>query len=465
MRVACVPVVAPEIVRSLDERPAVQLAPRDGAFVGRERELAALVAAIDSGVRRVWISGASGLGKTELLAQLAIRCRARGAPYYWLGPHEAATPSALRAISDELGRAAGHGDRRVLLIDDFAPLRAVESWFVERFLPAIPAQITVVVADRSALPAWRGVDPHIALAPLGDVDALRYLVLRGVVDRVPSEVVALAEGIPAMLAAAADAAAGALPSGAVAECGAAFYARHDSDAHRLAIAILAAARTTPYELLELAFDDAGAARDAFAWLSRLSVVDHTPDGLRPHTLLRRACERALARHAGALWARAREVVRWFADHRIAFAVPPTAVPPHAVSPPGPPWPVAVPPPVIAPFTSAVPLATSRLPLPAARAAATPRRATPPAADAHVAADAADADEPSSALERRIAQLAKSAALSPREHEVLQLLLLGRNYAEIGTALRITPRTARFHQHNILEKIGAESRLDIVRLLL
>ena len=78
---------------------------------------------------------------------------------------------------------------------------------------------------------------------------------------------------------------------------------------------------------------------------------------------------------------------------------------------------------------------------------------------------ADATVPDGTLEQRIARLARSAALSPREHEVLQLLLLGRNYAEIGTALQITPRTARFHQHNILEKLGAESRLDIVRLLL
>jgi DNA-binding CsgD family transcriptional regulator len=70
-----------------------------------------------------------------------------------------------------------------------------------------------------------------------------------------------------------------------------------------------------------------------------------------------------------------------------------------------------------------------------------------------------------ALECRLAQLASTSALSPREQEVLHLLLLGRNYAEIGLALRITPRTARFHQHNVLEKIGAESRLDILRLLM
>jgi len=98
-----------------------------------------------------------------------------------------------------------------------------------------------------------------------------------------------------------------------------------------------------------------------------------------------------------------------------------------------------------------------LPIPALR--------EPPAAAPSATAAPSDDGDASNVLGRRIAQLARSAALSPREHEVLQLLLLGRNYAEIGTALRITPRTARFHQHNILEKIGAESRLDIVRLLL
>jgi len=42
MRVACAPVVAAELDRSLDERPALQLAPLHGEFIGRERELAEL---------------------------------------------------------------------------------------------------------------------------------------------------------------------------------------------------------------------------------------------------------------------------------------------------------------------------------------------------------------------------------------------------------------------------------------
>jgi DNA-binding response OmpR family regulator len=69
------------------------------------------------------------------------------------------------------------------------------------------------------------------------------------------------------------------------------------------------------------------------------------------------------------------------------------------------------------------------------------------------------------LLRRREQLALEARLSDREREVLELLLLGRNHQEIGTALGIAARTAKFHQMNILEKLGADSRMDLLRLFL
>lgn len=54
-------------------------------------------------------------------------------------------------------------------------------------------------------------------------------------------------------------------------------------------------------------------------------------------------------------------------------------------------------------------------------------------------------------------------LTPREREVLQLLLLGRANTDIATALGVSPRTARFHVENLLRKVGAESRLDLLRV--
>src|SRR5215467_2475267 len=103
MSSACASPVAQ--VRSPRGRVTLQLAPAEGAFVGRDRELAELVAAVRAGARPIWIAAASGVGKTELLTQLVARCREHGWRYHWLAPHEPPTPATLRAIADELGRA------------------------------------------------------------------------------------------------------------------------------------------------------------------------------------------------------------------------------------------------------------------------------------------------------------------------------------------------------------------------
>lgn len=69
------------------------------------------------------------------------------------------------------------------------------------------------------------------------------------------------------------------------------------------------------------------------------------------------------------------------------------------------------------------------------------------------------------LRARRERIADNAGLSARERQVLDLLLLGRNQEEIGLALQITPRTAKFHQARLLEKLGADSRVDLLRIFL
>ncbi|MCZ7680735.1 MAG: helix-turn-helix transcriptional regulator [Sandaracinaceae bacterium] len=66
---------------------------------------------------------------------------------------------------------------------------------------------------------------------------------------------------------------------------------------------------------------------------------------------------------------------------------------------------------------------------------------------------------------RLATLAARAGLSQREQDVFELLVLGRSLVEISTVLGITTRTVRFHQANVLAKLSADSRLDLMRLLL
>jgi DNA-binding NarL/FixJ family response regulator len=51
----------------------------------------------------------------------------------------------------------------------------------------------------------------------------------------------------------------------------------------------------------------------------------------------------------------------------------------------------------------------------------------------------------------------SAALSPREHEILILVAEGKSNREIARALVISERTARTHVSNVLTKLGLASR--------
>ena len=65
---------------------------------------------------------------------------------------------------------------------------------------------------------------------------------------------------------------------------------------------------------------------------------------------------------------------------------------------------------------------------------------------------------------RVDLLAETGGLSAREQAVLGLLIEGKTAENIGDELGISPRTAKFHQTNILQKLGVDSRLDLFRLV-
>jgi PAS domain S-box-containing protein len=64
---------------------------------------------------------------------------------------------------------------------------------------------------------------------------------------------------------------------------------------------------------------------------------------------------------------------------------------------------------------------------------------------------------------RIDAVAERGRLSERERTVLQHLLLGRSLDEIATALALSRRTIKFHQLNILQKLGVDSRVELIRI--
>lgn len=68
------------------------------------------------------------------------------------------------------------------------------------------------------------------------------------------------------------------------------------------------------------------------------------------------------------------------------------------------------------------------------------------------------------LRAKVDRLTQESLLSPRETAVFHLLLSGNTREEIAAALGIRPRTVKFHEANLLRKVGADSRLQILQLL-
>jgi len=75
-----------------------------------------------------------------------------------------------------------------------------------------------------------------------------------------------------------------------------------------------------------------------------------------------------------------------------------------------------------------------------------------------------AAEVSAVIHEKLARVAQAAQLSARERTVLDLLMRGHRADELAEELEISARTAKFHQANILKKLGLDSRADLIRLL-
>jgi len=72
---------------------------------------------------------------------------------------------------------------------------------------------------------------------------------------------------------------------------------------------------------------------------------------------------------------------------------------------------------------------------------------------------------STILHAKLDELSAGAQLSRRERDVLGHLIFGHPLEEIASSLSISQRTVKFHQTNLLQKLGADSRSDLMRLVL
>ncbi|MCA9120001.1 MAG: response regulator transcription factor [Planctomycetaceae bacterium] len=60
--------------------------------------------------------------------------------------------------------------------------------------------------------------------------------------------------------------------------------------------------------------------------------------------------------------------------------------------------------------------------------------------------------------------ARLASLSPRETQVLELLVSGKTTKRIATQLKISPTTVDFHRNNILQKMEADNLVELTRVV-
>ncbi|MDH5490810.1 MAG: LuxR family transcriptional regulator [Myxococcales bacterium] len=68
------------------------------------------------------------------------------------------------------------------------------------------------------------------------------------------------------------------------------------------------------------------------------------------------------------------------------------------------------------------------------------------------------------VRERLEILADRASLTRREREVLKVLIQGLSRTQIAETLGIQPRTVKFHEANLLRKLGVASRGEVLRLV-
>ncbi|MFO0727673.1 MAG: LuxR family transcriptional regulator [Myxococcota bacterium] len=128
---------------------------RARAFVGRGAELEVLEGLLrrDGSARLAWIYGPGGIGKTELLGELARRGQRAGLGVARL---DGATLSpSEEEIAGEI-QAAINGGAQLVLFDRFEHVGSLEPWLREILWPQLPNTLRIVIASREPPDAaWR----------------------------------------------------------------------------------------------------------------------------------------------------------------------------------------------------------------------------------------------------------------------------------------------------------------------
>ncbi|MFB9371032.1 ATP-binding protein [Kitasatospora albolonga] len=118
------------------------------AFVGRDRELAALLAALAEGPSVVLVEGEAGIGKSRLLREAGLRLTARGTPVLHGACHPLREPLPLGPVVDALRAGAPHFGPDAALGPATAVLAPYVPELADRLPAADPAGAEVVQAHQ-----------------------------------------------------------------------------------------------------------------------------------------------------------------------------------------------------------------------------------------------------------------------------------------------------------------------------
>ena len=282
------------------------LAEQAVAITGRERERAQLRQLLEPGGPIVgYVHGLAGVGKTALLHAFAADAREAGyVPLEFDGhvvpPTQRELLAALGgATVDEAAATVGaRGERVLLVLDTFELLAMVDRWVCRTLIPALPANVRVVIAGRDVPAArWRSYGPLLCSVPLSNLppgEAAELLRRNDVDGMMALRINAVVHGHPLSLQLAARAlhdrpglAIEEIAAGTVGEELARVYLDGLDTPTRRALNAAALTRRTTLSLLAAMLPDEPAT-EAFDQLRELPFVELTAGGLLVHDTIREA---------------------------------------------------------------------------------------------------------------------------------------------------------------------------------
>ncbi len=284
-------------------------------FVGREAQRLLFAEAIAAPVLPfilLHVYGAGGVGKTALLGELAAQCREAGISTAHLDARDfRPTPDAflnalrlalnLPETADPAAHLAAQSGRRVIFLDTYEEIQALDGWLRDAFCPLLPADCLLVVAGRyppttgwTSDLGWQTLLRALPLRNLSAEEGRLYLDRRAVPAASHQSVLDFTRGHPLALSLVADScqqrsdfafAPDAHPD-IIQTLLRRFLQSSILDDQRAALEIAALMRVTTEPLLAEMLPKAADARALFDWLRTLAFVETGRFGLFPHDLAR-----------------------------------------------------------------------------------------------------------------------------------------------------------------------------------